>query len=76
VLTKEGEPVANAWVAMPDSGAWTASGSDGRFIFDRVQQGSHRLMVRTVDQGEVEATVQVPGPHADIVLPARTGKKR
>jgi hypothetical protein len=76
VLTPEGEPVANAWVAMPDTGAWTASGSDGRFIFDRVQQGKHRLMVRTIDLGETEATVQVPGPHADIVLGAPRGKKR
>lgn len=76
VMTKDGTPVVNAWVALPDTGTWTASDAEGRFIFDRVQQGSHRILVRTIDQGEVETTVKVPGPHADIVLAAPGGKKR
>ncbi|HEV7174978.1 MAG TPA: Pvc16 family protein [Solirubrobacteraceae bacterium] len=62
------QPINNVWVTMPESGAWTSTDSRGRFVFDRVRPGLHRLVARTVDGAEVAATVSVPGEHADLVI--------
>src|SRR5919205_1794565 len=43
VAGADGEPFKDAWVTLPDSGAWTATGPDGRFRFDRLAPGTHRL---------------------------------
>src|SRR3954451_13290817 len=32
-LDDAGEPVADAWVALPEQGAWTSTDADGRYIF-------------------------------------------
>ena len=40
----DGQPVANAWVALPELGLWSASGSNGRFRFDRIQPGKYRCV--------------------------------
>jgi hypothetical protein len=69
----EEQPVADAWVTVPDLGLWTSTDRDGRFLFQRIRPGSLRLVVRTVDGGEADATVQVPGQAADIAI---GGKKR
>jgi len=61
-------PVPNAWVAMPESGAWTSTDSRGRFVFDRVRPGVHRVLARTVDGAEVAATISIPGENADLVI--------
>jgi Pvc16 N-terminal domain len=73
-----GEPVRDAWITLPELGAWTSSKSDGRFIFDRVGPGTHHLIARTADGREVETTIQVPGTTADVVLdgPKRSGGGR
>jgi hypothetical protein len=63
-----GVPVANAWVALPETGLWTATDGDGRFRLERIRPGSHRLLARTADGGEAEATVAVPGERADLVI--------
>ncbi|MGH2946288.1 MAG: Pvc16 family protein [Solirubrobacteraceae bacterium] len=75
VAGKDGEPIAGAWVALPDLGLLATSGPDGRFIFNRVGQGEHKLVVRTRDGGEAEAQVQVPGKKADLVVGAAARKK-
>ena len=58
---KKGEPLANVWVALPDVGTWTASAADGRFRFDRLPPGRHRLLARTVDGVEAVTQFEVPG---------------
>jgi hypothetical protein len=67
------QPVADAWVTVPDLGLWTATDRQGRFLFQRVRPGKLSLTVRTLDGGEAEATADVPGPPTDIVV---GGKKR
>jgi hypothetical protein len=69
VRDAEGEPVRDAWVTLPELGAWASSDADGRFIFDRVGPGPHRLVARTADGREVETTIEVPGSTADVALP-------
>jgi hypothetical protein len=75
VLDPEGQPIVNAWVALPDAGRWTATGADGRFRIDRVPAGEHRAVVRTVDAQEVDASVTVPGAPPDIVLGAKRSRR-
>jgi len=67
----DGEPIADAWVALPDSGQWTATDRAGRFRFERVQPGEHRVMARTISGGEAEATLTVPGERVDVVVGAK-----
>jgi hypothetical protein len=75
VADKDGQPVAGAWVAMPDLGILATSDQDGRFIFNRVGQGEHTIVARTRDGGEAEAKVQVPGKKADLVVGGPAKKK-
>lgn len=72
VVDGDGEPVVNAWVAMPEQGLWTASDRDGRFVFQRIVPGSHKVVARTADGDETEATVDVPGERGELVI----GKSR
>jgi hypothetical protein len=64
----DGEPLSNVWVTLPDSGRWTSTGADGRFIFDRLNPGRHRLLARTADGRETSADLDVPGALLDLVL--------
>jgi len=62
------DPVPDAWVTLPDLGAWTSSDRNGRFIFDRVGPGTHRLVARAADGRELETTIDAPGTTANLVL--------
>jgi hypothetical protein len=68
VLNADGQPVPDVWVALPAAGAWTSTDRDGRYIFDRVPVGEHRVLARTADGTETEQTVRVPGKLTDVVL--------
>src|SRR3954468_2806140 len=68
VQDKQGEPLANVWVTLPDVGTWTASAADGRFRFDRLPPGRHRLLARTADGREADARLDVPGAGVDLVI--------
>jgi hypothetical protein len=74
VRDERGEPIAHAWIAMPDLGTWAASDLAGRFRFARVGPGTHRVIVRTIAGHEAEATVTVPGAGTDVVV--RGARKR
>jgi hypothetical protein len=77
VLDAGGEPVANAWVAIPELGLWTASGPDGRFRFERVGPGTYRCLARSADGSEADGELTVPGPGVDISLAgAKTAARR
>jgi hypothetical protein len=65
---KQGQPIANAWVTLPDVGTWTASAPDGRFRFDRLPPGRHRILARTADGREVDSHLEVPGAGVDLVV--------
>ncbi len=71
VLDGDGNPVADAWVALPDVGTWTSTNAEGRFIFDRVPEGPVKASVRTVDGRSTERTLTIPGKDTDLVLGAR-----
>ena len=75
----DGEPLNNVWVTLPDSGRWTSTGPDGRFRFDRLNPGRHRLLARSADGREASADLDVPGALLDLVLDgakAGSGGKR
>jgi hypothetical protein len=68
VSNSKGEPLANVWVTLPDVGTWTASAADGRFRFDRLPPGQHRLLARTADGVEAVTHFEVPGAGVDLVM--------
>src|SRR3954469_11913085 len=79
VRDPEGEPVADAWVVMPDLGRFASSDRDGRFLFDGVRGGEYRVVARNAAGEEAAATVKVPGGGADLELGAarrRAASKR
>ena len=76
VSDAEGQPVADAWVAIPAAGLWTASSREGRFRFDRIQPGSHQVLARTATGEEATATLQVPGGTGDLTIGAESPKPR
>ena len=69
-----GEPLRDAWVAVPEAGRWAVTDADGRFRFDRMRPGSHRAIARTASGEETEATLEVPGASADLVIGTRRKK--
>jgi hypothetical protein len=76
VSQPNGDPVAGAWVAVPQLGRWTATDAAGHFRLDRVTRGEHRILVRAVSGEEIEAPVSVPGGHVDLVLRGRGTRRR
>jgi len=63
-----GEPLKDVWVALPDSGQFASTDADGRFRFDRLAPGRHRLVARSLDGVEGTADLDVPGSLLDLVL--------
>src|SRR5439155_26463324 len=61
IRDERGDPIAQAWVALPDVAAWTASDVAGHFRLARVAPGTHRVLVRTLGGQEAEARITVPG---------------
>jgi Pvc16 N-terminal domain/Carboxypeptidase regulatory-like domain len=72
----DGQPVAEAWVAIPALGLWTATSRDGRFRFDRIEPGTHHVVTRTASGDEAQATLEVPGGIVDLTLGAKAGRRR
>jgi hypothetical protein len=71
VATKDGTPVADAWVALPDAGRWSVTDREGRFRFDRVAPGEHHVVARTLKGEQAELKVTVPGDRVDLVIGAK-----
>jgi hypothetical protein len=80
VLADDGAPIKDAWVTLPEHGRYASTDADGKFLFDRITPGKHKLQVRTKDGQEASADLDVPGALLDIVLgdakPARKAGKR
>jgi hypothetical protein len=64
----DGEPVADAWVVLPQLGRWTSSDRDGRFRFDGLRRGDVEVVARTRAGAEASATASVPGRGVDLEL--------
>jgi hypothetical protein len=75
VRDKDGEPVANAWVALPDLGRMASTNGEGRFVFDAMRPGEHRVVARTAAGEEASGTAKVPGQGIDLELGAGPKKK-
>jgi hypothetical protein len=74
VRDSDGEPVADAWVVLPDLGRFASSNREGQFVFDGVRPGVHRVTARNVEGQEASGVAKVPGGGVDLELGA--GKKK
>jgi hypothetical protein len=72
----DGDPLAGAWITLPDIGRWASSDETGRFMIARVPPGEHRCVARTRDGGEAEARLQVPGGTLELVVGGAPAKRR
>ena len=70
VRGRDGEPVADAWVALPDLGRFTSSDREGRFLFDGMRPGDYSVVARTSTGEEASGTAKVPGAGVDLELRA------
>jgi hypothetical protein len=68
VRDSSGEPVAEAWVALPDLGKMTSSDREGRFLFDGLRPGDHKVEARTASGEEASGVAKVPGGGVDLEL--------
>ena len=75
VKDRGGEPLAEAWITLPDLGRWASSDERGRFAISRVPTGEHRCVARTRDGGEADATLTVPGGSIDLVVGSARGRR-
>lgn len=64
----DGEPVADAWIAVPQLARLATSGRDGRFRLPRVPPGVHEVRVRDAQGRSASVEVEVPGGALDVVL--------
>jgi hypothetical protein len=67
VAGRDGRPIREAWITLPDLGRWTSSDDLGHFTLLRVPPGEHRCIARTRDGRETEAKVAVP-PVGDVQI--------
>jgi hypothetical protein len=68
VRDRDGEPVADAWVALPDLGRIASTDREGRFMFDGMRPGDHLVAARTATGEEASGTATVPGAGVDLSL--------
>jgi hypothetical protein len=68
VRDKSDEPIADAWISLPDLGVMATSNAQGTFRFDRLPPGLHRVVARTPDGREADALLEVPGAGVDLVI--------
>jgi hypothetical protein len=77
VTGADGEPLAGAWVALPDAGRLAVSDTQGRWRLTRMRSGEHRVQARTADGRVAEAKLAVPGPDCALqVAPTRARSRR
>jgi hypothetical protein len=76
VRDKDGEPVANAWVVLPELGRFASTNTDGQFTFDGMRAGDHKIVARTAAGEEATGTAKVPGGGVDLELGAGGSKKK
>jgi hypothetical protein len=70
VVGPRGEPVADAWVALPEAGRMAATDARGAFVFHGLAEGKHDCLARTSDGRELTGTLEAPGPGLELRVPA------
>lgn len=78
VSNGHGEPLAGAWVALPEQGLLAVSDAEGRFRFSPLAEGSYACVARGPGGETAEGTIEVPGAPLDLQLgapPARAKKR-
>jgi Pvc16 N-terminal domain/Carboxypeptidase regulatory-like domain len=70
VRDEDGEPVADAWIAVPALARIALSDARGHFRLPRVPSGTHEVRIRDRDGRESSAALAVPGEPLDVTLPA------
>jgi hypothetical protein len=70
VRDPDGDPVADAWIAVPQLGRLALSDVAGHFRIPRVPPGEHELRVRGRDGDEATVSMKVPGASLNVVLGA------
>lgn len=76
VRDEDGEPVADAWVAVPSLARLAFSDAQGRFRLARIPPGTHEVRVRDRGGRETGAELTVPGEPLDVTLPAAAAARR
>jgi hypothetical protein len=76
VADGDGEPLADAWITLPDLGRWGSSDANGRFMIARVPPGEHRCVARTRGGDEMETTLTVPGGRVELLVGPGAAKPR
>jgi hypothetical protein len=70
VTGEDGEPVADAWIAVPALARLGTSDARGQFRLARIPPGTHEVRVRDRDGRECSVELEVPGAPLDVTLPA------
>lgn len=68
VVDDAGEPVADAWIAVPGQGRLALTDAEGRFTLVRMPAGKHVVRARGPEGGDAELEVTIPGPPVDLTL--------
>lgn len=76
VRDEDGEPVADAWVAVPSLARLATSDAQGRFRLPRIPPGTHEVRVRDRDGREAAVDLAVPGEPLDVTLTAAAPSTR
>src|SRR3954471_12327070 len=71
VRDKQGEPLPDVWITLPDVGTWASSDPQGRFRFDRLPPGTHRLLGSSVDGRVAGTRLQLPAAGVALVIDGR-----
>lgn len=74
IVTTQGAPIEGASVRVGDANASTTTSSDGRFRFERIPEGAHRLDITATGYAPVTRRVQVQAgrvTQVDVILSTR-----
>jgi hypothetical protein len=76
VVGARGEPVPDAWVALPETGRVATTDARGAFVFQALAEGEHDCLARTSDGRELAGTLRAPGPDVELRVPAARRRSR
>ena len=71
----DGQPVANAWVALPELGLWSTSGSEWTLPVRPHPTGQVPLRRRAADSGEASGDVEGSGRGIELAIGAAKAAK-
>jgi hypothetical protein len=76
VVGSRGEPLPEAWVALPKTGRLATTDALGAFVFHGLAEGKHDCLARTSDGRELEGTLEAPGPGLELRVPAARRRRQ